>query len=186
MTNAKSFFSGDVICYNTYVGERRKQKSILIHSAYIAIFVGEISDENSSLLEAVRILVEFKIIEDSKEAYYQVTEKMPDYVILPLTHSDTHILRLFHELRMNGRTCVIVWGEENLTAFNGRGYRWRRSANKNAAGLDSLLVWGKWPLAVRYKRSQESLRQPTISSHAKTSAEPAATSTELAAHVSSH
>ncbi|PDV99840.1 hypothetical protein [Candidatus Chloroploca asiatica] len=157
-----------------------------MNSAYTAIFVGELSNDDRSLLEAVHVLVEFKIIENSKDAYYQVTEKMSDYVILPLSHSDTHILRLFHELRMNGRVCVIVWGEENLTAFNGRGYRWRRSANKNAAGLDSLLIWGKWPLAVPYKRSQESLRQSSISSHAKTSAEPTATSTELAAHVSSH
>jgi hypothetical protein len=42
----------------------------------------------------------------------------------------------------------VVWGDQTLTAFSGRGYRWRRSAPKTFQGLESLLEWGKWPLPV--------------------------------------
>ncbi len=121
------------------------------------MFVGDPSLDDQAIFGHVRVLVDIQIVGNDRESCQHILEQHPDYVILPLTHSDTNILRLFHELRSDGHTCVIVWSEQTLTAFSGRGYRWRRSAERTSAGLDTLLVWGKWPLAMAYKHAQQPL-----------------------------
>ncbi|NCC31020.1 MAG: hypothetical protein EOM24_03230 [Chloroflexia bacterium] len=129
-----------------------------MHKAYTAIFVGKPDAADLAMLQDVRVLVDIEVVVDSEQAYRSINDTNPDYVLLPVTLSDTHILRVFHELRTVGRTCVIVITEQTITAFNGRGYRWRRTASKTSDGLDSLLAWGKWPVAVVYKHSLQPIR----------------------------
>ncbi|MBP1467119.1 hypothetical protein EYB53_015505 [Candidatus Chloroploca sp. M-50] len=129
-----------------------------MHKAYTAIFVGKPDAADLAMLQDVRVLVDIEVVVDSEHAYRCINDSKPDYVLLPVTLSDTSILRIFHELRTTGRTCVIVITEQTITAFNGRGYRWRRTASKTSDGLDSLLAWGKWPVAVVYKHSLQPIR----------------------------
>jgi hypothetical protein len=119
-----------------------------VHKPYSAFFVGIPTAEEQDIIQNSRLLVDFAIIANAEEGAKQILQIRPDYVMLPLTYSDRTVLHSFHCLRKDGRTCVIVWGEKTLTAFSGRGYRWRKSAPKTLAGLEGLMEWGKWPLPV--------------------------------------
>ncbi|PDV96703.1 hypothetical protein [Candidatus Chloroploca asiatica] len=129
-----------------------------MHKAYTAIFVGKPDAADLVMLQDVRVLVDIEVVVNSEHAYRWINDNKPDYVLLPVTLSDTSILRIFHELRTTGRACVVVITEQTITAFNGRGYRWRRTASKTSEGLDALFAWGKWPVAVVYKHALQSIR----------------------------
>lgn len=122
-----------------------------MHKPYSAYFVGTPSSQEEALLQSTRLLVDFQVVANSDDGNRQILQALPDYVMLPLTCSDKLVLELFHQLREDGRTCVVVWGEQTLTAFSGKGYRWRKSAPKNLFGLERLMEWGKWPLPVNHR-----------------------------------
>jgi hypothetical protein len=119
-----------------------------MHKPYSAFFIGTPTHQEQDMLQSTRLLVDFYVFARMTEGTEQIVNAVPDYVILPLTCSDKHALQLFHELRKDGRTCVIVLGDQTLTAFSGRGYRWRKSSSKTLSGFEQLLEWGKWPLPV--------------------------------------
>ena len=123
-----------------------------VHKPYVAFFVGTPTPQEQALLQSTQLLVDFEVVAKTETATMQVRQTCPDYVMLPLTYADKLVLQLFHELRQDGRICVVVWGEQTLTAFSGRGYRWRREAPKTIFGFERLIEWGKWPLPVNYRR----------------------------------
>ena len=123
-----------------------------MHKPYAAFFVGTPTSQEQALLQSTRLLVDFEVVDKTEAATTQMRQTCPDYVMLPLTYADKLVLQLFHELRQDGRTCVMVLGEQTLTAFSGRGYRWRQEAPKTLSGFERLIQWGKWPLPVNYRR----------------------------------
>ncbi len=129
-----------------------------MHKPYSAFFVGTPSDHEQSIIQGVRLLIDFQVVATSDIDVGQILRAMPDYVMLPLTYSDKLILQLFHQLRKDGRACVVVWGEQTLTAFSGRGYRWRQSVPKGVQGLEHLMEWGKWPMPVNRRIADHHFR----------------------------
>ena len=123
-----------------------------MHKPYVAFFVGTPTPQEQALLQSTQLLVDFEVVAKTEAATTQVLQTRPDYVLLPFTYADKLVLQLFHALRQDGRTCVVVWGEQTLTAFSGRGYRWRQEAPKTLFGFEQLIQWGKWPLPVNYRR----------------------------------
>ncbi|MEI6181045.1 MAG: hypothetical protein WCP31_09840, partial [Chloroflexales bacterium] len=88
-----------------------------MHKPYVAFFVGTPTPQEQALLQSTQLLVDFEVVDKTEAATTQVLQTRPDYVMLPLTYADKLVLQLFHELRQDGRTCVVVWGEQTLTAF---------------------------------------------------------------------
>ena len=129
-----------------------------MHKPYSAFFVGTPTTEEQCLIQDTRLLVDFQVLTNTAPNHDQIIQAVPDYVMLPLTHADKLVLQLFHQLRNDGRTCVVVWAEQTLTAFSGRGYRWRQAAPKTLDGLEQLMAWGKWPLPVNYRFTGQLLR----------------------------
>ena len=129
-----------------------------MHKPYSAFFVGTPNTEEQRLIQDTRLLVDFQVLTNTAPKHDQIIQAVPDYVMLPITHADKLVLQLFHQLRNDGRTCVVVLAEQTLTAFSGRGYRWRQAAPKTLDGLEQLMAWGKWPLPVNYRFTGQLLR----------------------------
>ena len=129
-----------------------------MHKPYSAFFVGTPNTEEQRLIQDTRLLVDFQVLTNTAPNHDQIIQAVPDYVMLPITHADKLVLQLFHQLRNDGRTCVVVLAEQTLTAFSGRGYRWRQAAPKTLDGLEQLMAWGKWPLPINYRFTGQLLR----------------------------
>ncbi len=143
-----------------------------MHKPYSAFFVGDPSGHEQSIIQGNRLLVDFHVAAIDKTGIEEILKTAPDYVMLPLTFSNKLVLQFFHQLRMDGRTCVIVWENQTLTGFSGRGYRWRRSAPKTTDGLESLLEWGKWPMPVNRRITSQRFLLGTVFAGASLLAEP--------------
>ncbi len=119
-----------------------------MHKPYSAFFVGTPSNHEQSIIQDVQLFIDFHVVAANDVDVGRILQAVPDYVMLPLTYANKLALQLFHRLRKDGRTCMVVWGEQTLTAFSGRGYRWRQSVPKDVQGLEHLMEWGKWPMPV--------------------------------------
>ncbi len=133
-----------------------------MHKPYSAVFFGTPNQDEQGILDDTKLQVDFQVLANTSENAGQILQMALDFVMIPLTHSDKLVLQIFHQLREEGRTCVVVWGEQQLTGFSGRSYRWRKSAPKTVPGLERLLEWGKWPLPINRRMSEHFYKIATV------------------------
>ena len=130
-----------------------------MHAPYTAYYVGTRDSEESALFEDLQLLVDVQCIEPSN-AYQAIVQNTPDYVLLPNVGS-TAMLRLFRLLQSQQRICVMVIEPTQISAFTGRGLKWRCTAPRTVRGLEALMSWAKWPLPINRKVTRPLTLQAT-------------------------